>query len=463
MRKFDQDPKVTSAYFIGIGGSGMAAIAYVARRRGIRVGGSDLHKTTYMEAILRDGVEVSFEQKADNIDAFKPQIVVVSTAIPRSNAEYARALELGLEIWPRAKMLGYLGRNDRVLAVSGTHGKTTTSAMLATSLVRLGADPTFLIGGVVDGFDSSARVGNGKDYVVEADESDGSFVYLDPDLAIITNIEADHLDHYENIEQIEFAFSAFLAKLSACGIAIVCADNPALPRLAKESARAYLTYGLEDGCDLQCLPQSDGSFLARYRNDNMTSRLKLAKSPGVHNMLNACAVLLALDWLGIDRAQAAQALSAYSGARRRFDKIGSVSGVDVVDDYGHHPTEIKATLAAARALGYSHIHALFQPHRYTRTQVFMEEFAAAFDDVDSVTLMNIYPAGEAPIEGVSSNVLFEHIQGRPGGPFVRLIDDRGDIPFAMAEIAEAGDLIITQGAGDVSALAPLILRALEVQ
>jgi UDP-N-acetylmuramate--alanine ligase len=358
-------------------------------------------------------------------------------------------------------MLGYLGQGSQTLAVSGTHGKTTTSSMLATSLMRLEQDPTFLIGGVVDGYDSSAYAGSGPYYVVEADESDGSFVYLDPHLAIITNLEADHLDHYENIEQIEFAFGAFLGKLANDGVAIVCGDCKRLATVARRSGKPFITYGLGEGCEVRCVPgrAPQEGFEVRLQ-DGSVQQLKLQKSPGVHNMLNATAVLAALVYLGFEPGAAAQAISAYSGARRRFDLIGSAADVDVIDDYGHHPTELKATLAAARTLGYQHIHMLFQPHRYTRTQAFMEQFAEAFDDADTLTLMDVFSAGEEPIEGVNSETLLERVQQHAGAPQARYISERADIPFVLAEQARPGDLIITQGAGDVTNLAPLILEAL---
>jgi UDP-N-acetylmuramate--alanine ligase len=356
-------------------------------------------------------------------------------------------------------MLAYLSKGHSTLAVAGTHGKTTTSALLATALSRLGAEPTFLIGGVVDGFDSTAHAGDGEYFVVEADESDGSFTWLDPSLAIITNIEADHLDHYPDLDAIQTAFSSFLEKVLPNGTVVVWNDDASLVELAKTSGRKLYTYGIEATAMLRVEPKGVRDFDLVFE-DGQRYELHLASSPGVHNMLNAAAVMAALDSLGFNREQAAEAISAFSGVRRRFDHIGEVKGVTVVDDYGHHPTEIAATLKAASELGYRKVHVLFQPHRYTRTQALIDEFASAFDHADTVTFMDIYSAGEAPIPGVNGETLVEAVLEHDPSTKVRFIKHRTDVPREMGAIAQNGDLIITMGAGDVTVLAPLILEAL---
>jgi UDP-N-acetylmuramate--alanine ligase len=476
------DKTVSRVHFIGIGGSGMSGIALVAHERGLVVTGSDLKETRYMRSLLRANVQVTVGHDAANVADPTIDVVVVSSAIPAKNPEYRAAIERELEIWPRAQMLSYLSRGQQTLAVAGTHGKTTTTSMLATTLDRLGADPTFLIGGVVDGYDSTARVGGGDFFVVEADESDSSFTWLDPTLAIITNIETDHLDYYPSIDEILVAFGSFLGKLASDGDLIVFDGSPDLIRLARDSRRRVHTYGTSENVSFRCVPESARNFDVVFA-DGQRCSLSLPASPGLHNMLNATAVMAALDVLGFERDAAAAALSAFSGVRRRFDHIGEAGGVTVVDDYGHHPTEIAATLAAAAELGYRRVHVLFQPHRYTRTRALFDDFTRAFDNADTISLMDIYPAGEAPIPGVNSEVLAEavreYVRGRAGegadgvrgcadggadggdpAAIVRTIRHRTDVPAAMAAIGEPGDLIITMGAGDVTALAPLILEAL---
>jgi UDP-N-acetylmuramate--alanine ligase len=452
--------QVRRVHFIGIGGSGMSGIALVAHERGIKVTGSDLKESRYMRSLLRANVQVTVGHDAANVSDSSIDVVVVSSAIPPKNPEYRAAVERGLEIWPRARMLAYLSRGHRTLAVAGTHGKTTTSSMLATALDRLGADPTFLIGGVVDGYDSTARAGEGDFFVVEADESDGSFTWLDPTLAIVTNVEEDHLDHYTSLDEIRAAFGSFLGKLMPDGIVIVWNGSPQLVELAVNSERRICTYGLEESSSVRCEPKGVYDFDVVFA-DGQRCSLSLSVSPGVHNMLNATAVMAALDVLGFDREAAASAIGAFSGVRRRFDFIGEVARVTVIDDYGHHPTEIAATLKAASALDYRRVHVLFQPHRYTRTRALAGEFARAFDDAGTISFMEIYSAGEAPIPGVNSDALAEAVLEYNPEADVRVIRHRTDVPEMMAAIAEPGDLIITMGAGDVTVLAPFILEALE--
>jgi UDP-N-acetylmuramate--alanine ligase len=447
-------------HFIGIGGSGMSGVALVAHERGFKVTGSDLKESRYMRSLLRAGVPVTVGHDAAHVADPSIDVVVVSSAIPEKNPEYRAAVERGLEIWPRARMLAHLSRGYRTLAVAGTHGKTTTSAMLATTLDRLGCDPTFLIGGVVNGYDSTARVGKGEFFVVEADESDGSFTWLDPTLAIVTNIEKDHLDHYADIAEIRGAFNSFFGEIVPGGTLVVCSDSPGLVELATRSGRNVLTYGARDDSVLKGERKSSYDFDAVFA-DGKRCALTLPASPGAHNMLNAVAVMVALDALGFDRDATAAALSDFAGVRRRFELIGQAGGVTVIDDYGHHPTEVAATLMTASDLDYRRVHVLFQPHRYTRTQALLDDFACAFDAADTISFMEIYSAGEAPIPGVNSQALVEAVRAHNPSANVRAIKHRTDVAEAMASIATPGDLIITMGAGDVTVLAPLILEALK--
>ena len=444
-------------HFVGVAGSGMAGLAYVAHKSGLIVSGSDLRESSYVQALLREDVKVVFEHKEANVADPAIELVVASTAIPSTNPEIIAAHERGIPVWHRAQMLAWLGRDHQMLAVAGTHGKTTTSAMLATALVELGADPSFLIGGVLNAYESSAHYTPEGFMVVEADESDSSFVELDPHVAIITNIEADHMDHFKSLEDIKGSFLAFLGKLDPAGVAVVCAESPGLIELARKSGKTLVSYGLGEAADVRLDPASQEVCFA----DGERVPIALMKSPGLHNLLNATAVLATLDWLGLDRRAAAAAVSTYEGAHRRFDFIGKANGVLVIDDYAHHPTEIDATLGAAKDLDFTSVHLLFQPHRFTRTQAFLTEFATAFDHATTITLMPIYTAGEAPIPGIDSNRMLKAIKQHKPEAQLRLISERKKLAQAMADLAEPGSVIITMGAGDVTNLAPEILAKLK--
>lgn len=449
--------ELNRVHFVGVAGSGMAGLAYVAHKSGLHITGSDLSESSYVQALLCEDVQLTFEHKAANVSDPTIELIVASTAIPSTNPEIIAANERGIPIWPRARMLAWLARNHEMLAVAGTHGKTTTSSMLATALVELGAEPSFLIGGVLNAYETSARYAEQGYMVVEADESDASFIELSPQLTVITNIEADHMDHYQSFEEIEQSFLSFLGKLDPEGIAIVCSDSPGLVDLTKQSGKHFLTYGTNSAADVRL----DAHTHEVCFSDGAKVLLVLEKSPGLHNLLNATAALAALDWLGFDRAESARALSTYGGAHRRFDTIGEANGIVVVDDYAHHPTEIEATLKAAQGLGFSAVHLLFQPHRFTRTQAFLTEFASAFDEATTVTLMPVFTAGETPIPGIDSNRILRGIKQRKPEARLRLIEERDQIASAMAELAEPGSVIITMGAGDVTKLAPEILAKLK--
>jgi len=441
---------------VGVAGSGMAGLAYIAHKSGLSVSGSDLKESSYVQALLKENVKLVFEHKEANVADAAIELVVASTAIPSTNPEIIAARERGIEVWHRAQMLAWLARNHQTLAVAGTHGKTTTSAMLATALIALGANPSFLVGGVLNAFETGAQYHPGGYMVVEADESDSSFVELDPHVAIITNIEADHMDHFKSLEDIKKSFLAFLGKLDPKGVAVVCAESPGLVELTQKSGKPLVTYGVAEDADVRLDPAASEVCFA----DGQRVSIALDKSPGLHNLLNATAVLATLDWLGFNRKEAAAAVSTYEGAHRRFDHIGTANGVRVIDDYAHHPTEISATLKAAKDLGFSSVHLLFQPHRFTRTQAFLAEFATAFDHATTITLMPIFTAGEAPIPGIDSMRMLKAIKQHKRLAHLRLIGERNKIAKAMADLAEPGSIIITMGAGDVTYLAPEILAEL---
>lgn len=460
------EERIKQVHFIGVGGVGMSGIARVAHDQGMQVSGSDIKESRYTKQLREAGITVFIGQKAENIPEGDP-VVVISTAILENNPELIEARRRGLEIWHRAQMLAHLGVGLDTLAVAGTHGKTTTSSMLASALDALGADPTFLIGGIVRTYGTNAHSGTGDHYVVEADESDKSFTYLSPKAVLVTNIEADHLDHYKDLDEIYDKFHDFMGLVPEDGVIVACGDEPHVVEIARSEGRRMYTYGFNEGCDVRITsyePHGIGSRYTAVMPDGTQVEGAIKQNPGRHNVLNATGVITLLWALGFDAAKVAQALSGFAGVRRRFDLVGEVGGVTVVDDYAHHPTEIAATISAAAGLGYKHVHVLFQPHRYSRaplfTQVLHNEFGAAFDKADSVTFMDVYPAGEAPVPGVSGktflNVVLEH-EGHPQADFVA---HRVDVVPHLMDKLQPGDLVITMGAGDVTAMGPQIIDAL---
>ena len=460
------EERIKQVHFIGVGGVGMSGIARVAHDQGMQVSGSDIKESRYTKQLREAGITVFIGQKAENIPEGDP-VVVISTAILENNPELIEARRRGLEIWHRAQMLAHLGVGLDTLAVAGTHGKTTTSSMLASALDALGADPTFLIGGIVRAYGTNAHSGTGDHYVVEADESDKSFTYLSPKAVLVTNIEADHLDHYKDLDEIYDKFHDFMGLVPEDGVIVACGDEPHVVEIARSEGRRMYTYGFNEGCDVRITsyePHGIGSRYTAVMPDGTQVEGAIKQNPGRHNVLNATGVVTLLWALGFDAAKVAQALSGFAGVRRRFDLVGEVGGVTVVDDYAHHPTEIAATISAAAGLGYKHVHVLFQPHRYSRaplvTQVLHDEFGAAFDKADSVTFMDVYPAGEAPVPGVSGktflNVVLEH-EGHPQADFVA---HRVDVVPHLMDKLQPGDLVITMGAGDVTAMGPQIIDAL---
>jgi len=449
------------AHFIGVGGAGVSGLARVLRDRGFVVTGSDLKASRYAIALEEAGVRVFVGHDAANLG--DPEVVVVSSAIPDTNPELVAARQRGIPIWPRAKMLAHLAGDDVTFTVAGTHGKTTTSSMLAMALSSIGLDPTFLIGGELNDMGANARCGSGGYYVVEADESDGSFLHMKPHVSLITNMEADHLDHYGSFEAIVETFGEFIGRTDAAGAVVVCADDQGLVRLAHERAPArVLTYGRAEAADVRCGDlERDGighSFTVSFP-DRARLRVRIAV-PGEHMVSNATGVLAAVWSLGLDVEGAAESLGSFGGVRRRFEKVGEVAGITVVDDYAHHPTEVRATLAGARAAGFNRIWAVFQPHRYSRTEAFGSDFGCAFGDADRVVLMDVYSAGEAPIPGVSGKTVLDALLWNDEGAQAAYFPHRGDVEGYVADRARSGDLVMTMGAGDVTTIGPDIVRAL---
>ncbi|MCE5191744.1 MAG: UDP-N-acetylmuramate--L-alanine ligase [Actinomycetia bacterium] len=450
------------AHFIGVGGAGMSGIARVLHERGVVVTGSDLKDSRYARSLAEAGVKVTIGHSAENLG--DPEVVVVSSAIQESNPELAEARRRGIDVWPRAKMLAHVGRGSLTLAVAGTHGKTTTSSMLATTLAGMGLDPTFLIGGELNDIGANARRGSGDYYVVEADESDGSFLYLDSHLAIVTNIEADHLDHYSGIDDVVATFGTFIGNIAEEGAAVVCADDERLPTLAREHARGrVVTYGSVTTADVRCdslLRDGAGHRFEVCLPDGSRHAARIGV-PGVHMVLNATGVLAAIWALGLDVASAIEPLAAFTGVHRRFETVGVIDGVTVVDDYAHHPTEVKATLAAAKSSGFGRVWVVFQPHRYSRTAALGDDFGEAFSDADRVVLMDVYSAGEAPIPGVSGKTVLDALLVERPRADVAYFPHRGDVAGYLGSRVRSGDLVMTMGAGDVTALAGELVRELE--
>lgn len=456
---------ITSAHFIGIGGAGMSGIALVLHERGCKVTGSDLKSSRYVRELEAAGIDVTVGHDSATIDAVSPQVVVTSTAIPETNPEVIRAHELGIPIWPRAKMLSWLSGAQRTVAIAGTHGKTTTSSMVATMLDKMGLDPSFLIGGVVEGYDTNGRNGFGEHFVCEADESDGSFLYLNPSVVVVTNIEADHLDHYGTLENIEKTFCKFMGLVGDEGTVVINGDVPRYVDLARSTGRRVVTYGFDESCDYVCVPEPAShalasSFVVRAPGQGEGVHVTISSNPGRHNMSNATAAIAVADVLGLDLVDAAAALSQFKGARRRFTHVGDVAGVTVVDDYGHHPTEVSVTLAAAKELPFKRIVCVFQPHRYSRTQALAAEFGRAFDSADVLRVMDVFSAGEMPIPGVSGKTIVEAVRHIGNVLDVAYVPNRKKLIEDLCKIVRPGDLLITQGAGDVTSLGPDFIEAM---
>ncbi len=458
---------IDQVHFIGIGGVGMSGIARVAHDQGMRVSGSDIKESRYTKQLREAGIDVHIGHDPSNIPAGNP-VVVVSTAILDNNPEYVAAKERALTIWHRAQMLAHLGVGLETLAVAGTHGKTTTSSMLASALDGMGLDPTFLIGGIVRAYGTNAHSGSGRYYVVEADESDKSFMHLSPRAVLVTNIEADHLDHYRDLDEIYEKFAAFVGSVpDENGVIVACGEDEALVRVATAAGKRLYTYGFGEECDARIVASEQrgvGSAFTLALPDGRTVEGRIKQNPGRHNILNAAGVIALLWALGHDPAAAADALAEFAGVRRRFDLVGEVDGITVVDDYAHHPTEIAATIEAASHLGFNHVHVLFQPHRYSRaplfTEVLKDEFGAAFDAADSVTFMDVYPAGEAPVPGVSGKTFMNVVLDHPQHPAADYVPRRIEVVPHLVSKLQKGDLLITMGAGDVTAVGPQLVDAL---
>ncbi len=435
----------------------MSALAQVMLKLGYRVSGSDLKESALTRHLASQGAEVIIGHHRDNLG--QSGLVVFSTAIPAHNPEMEEARARNLPLWHRSELLACLLNSHYGIAVAGTHGKTTTTTMIALLLEQGGLDPTAIIGGVVSSFNGNARIGRSRYLVAEACESDHSFLRYYPRIALITNIEPDHLEHYNgSFDRLYQAYIDFLDNLHPEGCAIICTDDPQVRRLKKMINRDTVTYGLEGGsgentdfCGRQINISGKGSTFVLYRGDRPVTGEIVLKAPGRHNICNAVGALAVASRLGLDPAQCAVALREFRGAGRRFEIIAEINDIMVVDDYAHHPTEVRVTLETARSFD-RRIICIFQPHRYTRTAYFFDDFARAFSGADLVLLHRIYSAGEEPISGISSSALAERIRREKGGP-VLFSDEMIELENMVLEQARPGDIILVMGAGDISRLA----------
>src|SRR4030043_1542249 len=440
--------KVKQVHFVGIGGIGMSGIAEVLLNLGYRISGSDMKETEVTRRLQALGCEINYGHQRENVK--EADVLVGSSAIRPNNPEIEVAEERLIPIIPRAGMLAELMRMKVGIAIAGTHGKTTTTSLIATVLGAAGLDPTVVIGGRLNSIGSNAKLGQGEFLVAEADESDGSFLKLMPTIAVVTNIDPEHLDYYKGIDEIKEAFLCFLNKIPFFGLAILCIDHPNIQSLLPRLKKRFTTYGLTTQADFQAkeivFEGLSTSFTVVHRRQAL-GRLSL-RMPGLHNVYNALATLATAFELDIPFQVVQETLRDFSGIQRRFQIKGEKKGILIVDDYGHHPVEITATLKAARTGWGKRIVAVFQPHRYSRTQTLFKDFLTAFYDADVLILTDIYPAGEERIEGVEAKALFEGIR-EYGHKDVTYLADKKEIVQHLLRIISPGDLVITLGAGDI--------------
>lgn len=436
-------------HFIGIGGSGMSAIAKVLLDMGYAVTGSDAQKSAVTVKLEQAGAMVHIGHNYENIG--DTQAIVVSTAIPETNPEVKAAHDKGIPVYHRADMLAFLMSKRQGIAVAGAHGKTTTTSMIALMLEKSGLDPTIVIGGELESIGGSAKLGHGRYLVAEADESDGSFLKLSPQIAVVTNIENDHMDYYKTMDNILRTFDQFLNKLEPVdGLAVLCFDNAYVRNIAAKLGRRYVSYALDHEADYTARDiKSDGpvTVFDVYHHNEPLGTVRICV-PGMHNVSNALAAVAVGVEAGLSFTQITEGLSMFQGAKRRFQSKGRVNGIWVVDDYAHHPTEITTTLLGARQTEPKRLICVFQPHRYTRTKFLCREFGSAFTPADLLILTDIYSAGEQPIPGVSGESIKDEVE-RQTNQRVTYIPDKNKIARYLAEIVEPGDLIMTMGAGNI--------------
>jgi len=460
---------IGTIHFVGIGGIGMSGIAEVMHNLGYAVQGSDIAEGYVVEGLRERGIKVMIGHAAANVDGVA--VVVTSTAVKRDNPEVVAALEARVPVVRRAEMLAELMRLKSTVAVAGTHGKTTTTSLVAALLDAGGVDPTVINGGIINSYGSNARLGASEWMVVEADESDGSFLRLDGTIAVVTNIDPEHLDHYGSFDAVKDAFVEFIENVPFYGAAVLCIDHPEVQAvIPKVRDRRVITYGFSAQADVRGdnvtpFPGGNRFDVALRQRDGSTRRIEGIElpMPGRHNVQNALAAIAVAVEMGCEDEVIRTGFAKFGGVKRRFTMVGEVDGITVIDDYGHHPVEIRAVLAAAReGVGAGRVIAVVQPHRFTRLRDHMEDFQGAFNDADVVYAAPVYAAGEAPIAGVDAAALVEGIKAR-GHRSAHVIAGADDLAQALADTAQVGDMVVCLGAGDITKWAAGLAGAIKLR
>ncbi|MBQ9993034.1 MAG: UDP-N-acetylmuramate--L-alanine ligase [Firmicutes bacterium] len=452
--------KEKNFHFIGIGGIGMSGIAKIMLEQGYSISGSDVKNSALIEALRAQGANIDIGHAAENVPA-DTDCVVYSTAVAMDNPEMQVAKERGLKILKRAEMLGFLMSTRSGIGVAGSHGKTTTSGMISLMLEEGGAEPTIIIGGTLPQIGSNAKGGSGRYLVAEADESDGTFLLLNPEIAVITNIEEDHMDHYESLDEIKEAFAQYVRQLPQSGYAVINLDCPHNREIYEQVPASYITYALDNTADYQARDiryDESGSYCNVFFKNEFLGELHL-QVPGRHNVSNALAAVCVGRICGLEFAAIAEGLKHFRGTGRRFELLGKVNGITIIDDYAHHPTEVKATVSAVRNMHKGRLIAVFQPHRYSRTQAMKTEFAHSFAECDMALIAQIYEAFEKPIEGVSArNIVAE--AAKAGYKHISYGGTKEEICKTLAEIVREDDIVLIMGAGDIRKCGEDLVREL---
>jgi UDP-N-acetylmuramate--alanine ligase len=454
--------RVRKVHFVGVGGIGMSGLAEILRTLGFDVSGSDLREGENTAALRRLGVQILLGHQETNVQG--ADVVVFSSAITAENPELVAARRSQIPVIGRAEMLAELMRVKYGIAIAGSHGKTTTTSLVATVLREAGFDPTVVVGGRMASLGSNAHLGAGDLLVAEADESDGSFLRLTPTIAVVTNVDPEHLDYYQSYAALKQAFVEFAASVPFYGLAVLCLDHPAVQEILPQVGRRHVTYGLSPQATYWAKGlrfEGTSTFFSAYRRDEPLGEFAV-RMPGEHNVQNTLAAIAVADELEVPLDVLRKALATFHGVARRFTIVGEVGGVTLIDDYGHHPAEVRATLAAARNAFRGRVLVAFQPHRHSRTQLLFEDFTRAFNQADKLWVTDIYAAGEAPIPGVSSERLVAAILGH-GHQRARYAGDRSELVLQLAAEARPGDVVIALGAGDINRLLEPLAQRLASQ
>jgi UDP-N-acetylmuramate--alanine ligase len=445
-------------HFVGIGGAGMSAIAKVLLERGFEVSGSDLKRSRAATMLEAMGVSVHIGHEPSLVDG--ADVVVISTAIPQRNSELVRARETGIEVITRGAALAALLNDLKSIVVAGTHGKTTTTSMIVSVLHAEGRDPTYLVGGGLNDVGTNARNGRDELAVAEADESDGSFLLLSPHIAVVTNIEADHLDHWGSFGAIAEGFTSWLDAVARGGSVVLPVDDEVLRDYAPSSGVSRVAFGPGGDIEARNVEPHESGMSFTLVHGEAASPVAL-RVPGRHNVTNALAAAAACLQVGLSIESVARGLGDYRGVERRFQIRGEIDGVTIIDDYAHHPTEVLATLEAARGGAYKRVIAVFQPHRYSRTQALHRDFGGSFGDADRIVITDVYGAGEQPVPGVTGKLISDAVCAHLPGRAVAYLPHRGELVAYLRASSRPGDALLTLGAGDISALGEELLRAAE--